>query len=43
MHAIKKAVSVFKVFVMSAILDQGTAFKKKKKLAHTLPTMQLSH
>lgn len=30
MHAIKKAVSVFKVFVMSAILDQGTAFKKKK-------------
>lgn len=38
MHAIKKAVSVFKVFVMSAILDQGTAFKKKKK-----PSTYITH
>ena len=44
MCTIKKAVSVFKVSVTSSILDQWTALKKKKKkLALTLPTMQLSH
>lgn len=42
-----KAVSFFKVSVMSAIVDQWIALKKKtkknKNLAHTLPPMQLSH
>ena len=44
MCGIKRVVSFLKVSVTSSILDQWTALKKKKKkLALTLPTMQLSH